>query len=504
MKAKSQRKRNATFLVSSHSILTGRLVVRVCKNFFLATIATGETYVDHALQNSVGGVYSGQKRRGNATPHNKYSDADVQGAKEHIASFPVVESHYTRSDTQRLYLASDLTIRKMYELYTENCQSSKKTSVPLRKYRDIFNQHFNYAFHHPKKDQCVTCTLFNQKGGAVTEEEKAEQKKHLAKKDRAQQEKLEDKKAAASDSKKHVVTMDLQAVLQAPCGLVSQLYYKRKLSVYNFTIYSLAGKKGTCFTWDESEGKRGACEIATCVYIYLNSLPKTVQEVIIFSDCCSGQNRNQFLSAALLHAVNNIDNIRVITHKYLETGHTMMECDSMHAAITFAKRHTPIYTPSGWDIILRMARRGQPYVVIPLKHLDFLDFKRLASMAIRNTKTDLKGNRVNWLAIKVMEFRKGQEEMMFLKYSFDDTEFEALKMIGGGKRRSQPLPKEIPHLYSSKLPIPTAKKQDLMSLCRSGIIPVEHHAFYENLSSSPATKDKLPEPDIMDEGSDSE
>ena len=38
----------------------------------------------------------------------------------------------------------------------------------------------------------------------------------------------------------------MQAVMQAPCGLVSQLYYKRKLSVYKFTTYSLSdGKKNS-------------------------------------------------------------------------------------------------------------------------------------------------------------------------------------------------------------------------------------------------------------------
>jgi hypothetical protein len=30
----------------------------------------------------------------------------------------------------------------------------------------------------------------------------------------------------------------------------------------------------------------------------------------------------------------------VIDHKFLESGHTQMECDSMHAAIEFAKKKT--------------------------------------------------------------------------------------------------------------------------------------------------------------------
>jgi hypothetical protein len=30
--------------------------------------------------------------------------------------------------------------------------------------------------------------------------------------------------------------------------------------------------------------------------------------------------------------------MEVIDHKFLESGHTQMECDSMHAAIEFAKK----------------------------------------------------------------------------------------------------------------------------------------------------------------------
>jgi hypothetical protein len=44
------------------------------------------------------------------------------------------------------------------------------------------------------------------------------------------------------------------SVLPTPCSLVSQAYYKRKLSSYNFTVYSLSDGKGTCFLWNETEG----------------------------------------------------------------------------------------------------------------------------------------------------------------------------------------------------------------------------------------------------------
>jgi len=45
--------------------------------------------------------------------------------KEHIKSFPTVESHYCRKDTQRQYLDSKLTVNRMYSdysLYVGKCK----------------------------------------------------------------------------------------------------------------------------------------------------------------------------------------------------------------------------------------------------------------------------------------------------------------------------------------------------------------------------------------------
>ena len=45
-----------------------------------------------------------------------------------------------------------------------------------------------------------------------------------------------------------------------------------------------------------------------------------------------GHNWNQFVLAALVYAINELD-LDAIDQKFLETGHTLMECDSMHRLI---------------------------------------------------------------------------------------------------------------------------------------------------------------------------
>jgi hypothetical protein len=52
--------------------------------------------------------------------------------------------------------------------------------------------------------------------------------------------------------------MDLQAVLLAPKTNVSAMYYKTKLAVHNMTFFDLENKDGTCFIWNETQGKLSA------------------------------------------------------------------------------------------------------------------------------------------------------------------------------------------------------------------------------------------------------
>lgn len=53
--------------------------------------------------------------------------------------------------------------------------------------------------------------------------------------------------------KKEAVTFDMEAVLRAPFNQTSQMYYKRKLSVYNLTVFSLADKEVTCYVWNKAK-----------------------------------------------------------------------------------------------------------------------------------------------------------------------------------------------------------------------------------------------------------
>ena len=60
----------------------------------------------------------------------------------------------------REYLASNLNLKIMYELYCEFCIDKSLTPVNDSYYRHLFNTTSNLSFHQPLKDTCVKCDRF--------------------------------------------------------------------------------------------------------------------------------------------------------------------------------------------------------------------------------------------------------------------------------------------------------------------------------------------------------
>ena len=128
-----------------------------------------------------------------------------------------------------------------------------------------------------------------------------------------------------------VFNFDLEAVLYTPCDKVSTIFYMRKLCTYNSTMFNLVTRTGQCYIWYESEGKRGSIEIGTTIHRYLEQFKG--KEVVMFSDTCSGQNRNKYIAALLLNIAQTHNTIESIDYIFMVQGHSQMEVDSMHSAI---------------------------------------------------------------------------------------------------------------------------------------------------------------------------
>ncbi|GFO12813.1 tRNA uridine 5-carboxymethylaminomethyl modification enzyme mnmg [Plakobranchus ocellatus] len=113
----------------------------------------------------------------------------------------------------------------MYHLYEEAYKEHERS--PLDKYRRIFDEEFNLAFHKPKKDQCEICT--SQRNNP-TGEEKESFEEHLSNTLNAREMK-EQEKLAAKTPFKASCAFDMEQILLSPHGQSSSFYYKRRLGV---------------------------------------------------------------------------------------------------------------------------------------------------------------------------------------------------------------------------------------------------------------------------------
>lgn len=468
--------------------------VRVCKSFFLMTLAISHGPVEKALAgvNDVG-IFTQIDQRGKKEPSNKTSPDVLQNIKAHIESFPSVESHYCRKTTKRQYLDPRLSIRKMYALYLEDAKEREKATgvkVPVVEeitYRRYFCKNYNLSFFNPKKDQCVICKNYdnteNQDQNMVEE-----YAAHIERKKQAYRAKEADKLRAGKDKSFLSATFDLQSVLQVPSSDVSPMYYSRKLSVYNLCIYEVAEpNKAFCFLWSELNGKKGSCEIGTALFQWISQIPSHIKEISLYSDTCGGQNRNQYIAALFMYVVQNT-HLESIEHKFMESGHSYLEADSMHSAIEVAKENVSVYSVNDWVNIMIMARsnRGKhkkrhagPYTVKELNFSDILDLKMLGEKIMHNRTLDDNKRQVQWLKIKVLRFEKKNPGVISFKYNIEDEEFQLLRTYKIGRPPNMPI--ELNKLYSRKLPISAAKKKDLVKLCTKKVIPQEYHPWYKSL-----------------------
>lgn len=81
-----------------------------------------------------------------------------------------------------------------------------------------------------------------------------------------------------------------------------------------------------------------------------------------------------------------------------------------------------------------------------------------------------------------------------LKFNnYTDVGYKPILCTESKRRRVGALPTAIGKLYKSELPISYTKKQDLLKLCQSGVIPEEFHGWYSSLPSTNKKIDRNPE-----------
>lgn len=200
-------------------------------------------------------------------------------------------------------------------------------------YRNVLSS-CNLKFHRPKKDLCGLCDSFRSGTQRTQEELREEYEMHLQEK-----RKVRDLKQAAKIKAERngfcCAVFDLQQVIYLLKSTRSELFYKRRLANFNFTIYDLGNKEGLCFLSHEGQTRRGACEVSSHLHTFLTRQDsKGIKEVELYSDGCIGQNKYSVVPSMMMYFLNEeAKSIESITLRFFEKNHGQSEGDTMQSVI---------------------------------------------------------------------------------------------------------------------------------------------------------------------------
>lgn len=463
--------------------------VKVCKKYFLNTFQISDGRLGRALKKLSMGQQPGMDKRGHHIPNHKTPDDQMKIVCDHILSFPSYQSHYTRTQNpNRKFLASNLNIRLMYNLYREHCQNLNLTSVTESIYRRTFNTKFNLHFHSPSTDTCAKCDAFKIKILALegNEEEKEQLKVqhevHMRKAEAARNSLRQDTKKAKEDQSFYVMTFDLEKALPFPKLTTSVAYYKRNMYVYNLGCHEMSTDLGFMYVWDETIASRGSQEISSCVQKHLQERATTLKHVVLYSDTCTGQNRNLNFVLMLMKLVDSDNNsIENIDFKFMVSGHSFLPNDSDFGSIELYAKQKSIYVPEDWYDIIKKSRRNKTFHVTKMSRCDFKSVTSL-QQTITKRKKNTDNQPVSWLKMQWIRVVKADPYTMFYKETIQE-EFPFSSINLKSNKRGRPSNLRCigqENLYKAPRPVTQVKKKDMIDLLP--YIPPIHHNYFQNLS----------------------
>ncbi|KAK3926037.1 50S ribosomal protein L25 [Frankliniella fusca] len=359
--------------------------------------------------------------------------------------------------------------------------------VTYSSYRRIFKT-VGLKFKSPATDTCGKCDEFQSKiKFAKSDDEKAslsrEHELHLRKAQAGYDLKNKFKKISREEKTVKCLIFDLEQVLPTPNVSCGKAYYWRQLSTYNLTVVDASTKITYNYMWHEGEAARGASEIASCLFNHImDEISDEVTHLYLFSDCCSGQNRNSIIAAMFLTLLETHSSLKTINHIFLLPGHTRMECDSRYSRIEAKKEKSGLISvPSEWYALVRSVSDTYKVIEMKDKFIRFRSFLEKDGPLIMRYKLE-DGTKMYWSEMHWFQYQASLRGKVQVKSSFaEDSAMSTLNMIRGtGKNR------QLPANWFSGLrpeapghPISQAKMNDLLSLLP--YVDETYHDFYKSL-----------------------
>ncbi|CAG9573071.1 unnamed protein product [Danaus chrysippus] len=449
--------------------------VEVCRNLYVKTLGVSTKRVNTALA-KLRSQDCLDRRGSKSGGWNKCSDELVSQVICHINSLPKYKSHYRRREAEKVSKA----------MYTK-----------------LFYTNFNLKRAPLKKDTCNKCdTLQAKLTHCKTTEEKTaidtEREEHCRKWEQARHVMKTDFILATQCKELECLTFDLQKTLPMPKIPTGIIYYKRQLWLYNMGIYSAKTNTSGCFVWIEGMAGKGAQEVGSCLLKYLGEhISEDVEELILWSDSCGGQNRNIKLILMLKAFLHCHPTLKKITQKFLISGHSYLPNDRDFSHIESAiKKYPRLYTPDDYIQVIKDCKKKNPLKVTLMAKSDFLGTSKVEKMII-NRKRGINKECINWLQTREIYIERDSPNSIYFKTDFFGNSVEV--NVGRAPVRGRPgliLMEHLVPLWPSGKPVSPAKLADIQSILH--LIPQDAQSFYHGLNCDNTIEDDIDGLDTVD------
>ncbi|CAG4917086.1 unnamed protein product [Colias eurytheme] len=393
---------------------------------------------------------------------------------EHIKSFKARQSHYSiRKNPNRLYLPETLSINKMHNLFIDQF----KIRVPYKAYWSIFTTEFNIKFGVPRSDTCTACDQFRIKlESRLDESEKnkiiTEKNLHLLKAEKFYELKRLWKQRAR-EGQVTVISFDFMQNLPLPHIPTNTVFYCRQLWYYVFGLHDLSNDDASLYCYHEGVGKKGQNDVTSFLFQYLTH-KDVKQKLVLFSDGCSGQNKNYVMVHFLYMLVHCLHIFDSITYIFPIRGHSFLPNDQDFAIIEKRKRKEQAETPSDWDSIMSGCRQSpSPFNVIKVDQSMLFDIKKATEpYFLKSPKPAVQ--------LKNLRMYKINKESPFL-FVRDHYSGPWRSCIIRNKKK-MPQDMTLSPIYTKPIPINTAKLNDLQKLVP--FLKESNQQFYSTLNTT--------------------
>jgi len=294
-------------------------------------------------------------------------------------------------------------------------------------------------------------------------------------------------------------SFDMMQTQPIPKLSVTTVFYSRQVWIYNltFVISDLNQGPDNCilYTWNESDSGRGPNEVCSALVHFLDTLENKLKNettpptiLNLFSDSCSGQNKNQFTMATLLFYINCKATIFTkINHIFPVRGHSYMPPDRIFGRIEqVLRKKENIISPKQYVDIFKKFCTVKEYN----KDFFIYDYKSAVKKVVK-TKSEFKSTEQ-----KIYTYVKGQQTVGISKtYSGIPEKVEVLKRkCNIASMFDLTL---LPQTNHVKLP----KQTDVKNLLKFFEIPDDAKQFYEDIFKN-TSEESINEVPLYDEDDD--